>query len=55
MRNYRLKWTGDGRERTSVVAYDERSAEQRKQELEAAGATEVRVVEVPIFEKRGKS
>ncbi|MFF0285028.1 hypothetical protein [Streptomyces sp. NPDC005262] len=53
MKNYRLKWTQDGREWTSVGAFDERSAESRKRELEAADATSmVRVVEVPIFKRK---
>lgn len=46
MKNFKVKWTEDGKERTSVVSYSESSAEKRKQQLEAAGATNVRVVQV---------
>ncbi|MEV0934261.1 hypothetical protein ACIBMX_10735 [Streptomyces phaeochromogenes] len=45
MKNYRVKWTESGEERTSVVAYDNPSAKHRAGELEASeGITNVRVV-----------
>ncbi|MFE7238226.1 hypothetical protein [Streptomyces sp. NPDC057580] len=49
MKNYRLKWTEDGKERTSVVSYNLTSAEERKQELVTEGHTDAAVVEVSIF------
>jgi hypothetical protein len=47
MQNYGLTWTdADGTPRASAVAYDERSAEQRRDELVAAKATDVEIVPV---------
>lgn len=47
MRNYGLTWTApDGTHCSSAVAYDEASAERRKQELEDDHCTDVEVVEV---------
>lgn len=43
MRSYRVRWTQDGKEHVSAVAYDERCAQERMTELEAqAGVTDVR-------------
>ena len=47
MTNYGLTWTDpDGTPRAASVSYDKASAEQRKQELEAAGCTQVEIVEI---------
>ncbi|MFD9075976.1 hypothetical protein [Streptomyces lasiicapitis] len=47
MINYRLDWTDTtGRRRTSAVAYDKTSAQDRKQRLEADGCTNVTVRQV---------
>lgn len=46
MQNYSLTWTDpDGTPKAAVVSYDQASAGQRKQQLEAEGCTEVEVVE----------
>ncbi|NUQ95203.1 MAG: hypothetical protein HOY79_01125 [Streptomyces sp.] len=46
MTNYALLWTDpNGVPRSSAVAYDEKSADRRKAELEDAGCTEVEIVE----------
>ena len=46
MTNWVLTWTDPKEERHgSAVSYDEGSAKQRKQELEAAGCTEVEITE----------
>lgn len=46
MKNYGIAWTAtDGTRCASAVAYDERSAEGRKQELEGDGCTDVTIVE----------
>ncbi|MBT3077672.1 MULTISPECIES: hypothetical protein [Streptomyces] len=47
MQNYALIWTDNsGKGRASTVAYDKPSAEHRKAELEAAGATDVKVIPI---------
>ncbi|XMN06963.1 hypothetical protein ACK8N7_13375 [Streptomyces griseobrunneus] len=47
MKNFKVRWVEDGRERVSVVAYDERSAERRAEELgPLEGVSNVRVVPV---------
>ncbi|MET9436927.1 hypothetical protein [Streptomyces sp. NPDC006551] len=46
MVNYRLHWTENGQARTSAVSYGQTSAEARKAELEAEGATGVEIVQV---------
>jgi hypothetical protein len=46
MVNYRVEWTQDGRRRTSAVSYDDASAKGRKADLEAAGATDIEIVQV---------
>ncbi|WP_329126137.1 hypothetical protein [Streptomyces sp. NBC_01353] len=43
---YRVKWTHGGKERTSVVSYDLPSANDRKTQLEAEGATDIDIVKV---------
>lgn len=44
MQNYALTWTdAAGKGRASTVAYDKPSAEHRKAELEADGATDVTI------------
>ncbi|WP_326778030.1 hypothetical protein [Streptomyces sp. NBC_01445] len=44
--NFGLTWTdADAVPRASVVSYNKASAEQRQTELEAAGSTQVRIVE----------
>jgi hypothetical protein len=46
MTNYAILWTDlNGVPRSSADAYDEKSAERRKTELEDAGCTEVEIVE----------
>jgi hypothetical protein len=52
VKNYRLKWTEDGKSRTSVVAYNESSAERRKRELEGQdGVSDVKIVITKLGEK----
>ncbi|WP_328484898.1 hypothetical protein [Streptomyces zaomyceticus] len=48
MVNYRVKWVRarDGKTMVSTVSYDQPSAEQRKADLEAEGATEIKIVKV---------
>ncbi|MBH0246599.1 hypothetical protein I3W98_33095 [Streptomyces cavourensis] len=47
MQNFALTWTdAAGKRRASTVAYDKPSAEHRKAELEAAGATDVKVTPI---------
>ncbi|MFF7329619.1 hypothetical protein [Streptomyces sp. NPDC008150] len=47
MISYGLTWTDpDGAPRASAVSYDKPSGEERKQELEKAGATDVELVSV---------
>ncbi|MFI1528602.1 hypothetical protein [Streptomyces griseus] len=47
MKNFKVRWVEDGRERASVVAYDESSAKRRADELEPQeGVSNVRVVPV---------
>ncbi|MFI1189738.1 hypothetical protein [Streptomyces californicus] len=47
MQNYALTWNdSDGRHHASSVAYDKSSANDRKAELQAAGATNVTIVPV---------
>lgn len=47
MQNYALTWTDkDGIRRASAVSYDEGSANNRKVELEAGGATAVTVAPI---------
>ncbi|EFL19438.1 hypothetical protein [Streptomyces sp. C] len=44
-KSYKVLWTkDDGTPMESVVSYDEPSAEERRAELEASGAADVRVV-----------
>ncbi|MFB7244670.1 hypothetical protein ACFCYX_19680 [Streptomyces populi] len=46
MKNYSLTWTDpDGTPRAAAVSYDQASADDRKARLEAAGATDVEIVE----------
>jgi hypothetical protein len=46
MQNSALTWTDpDGAAQASAVAYDKPSTEKRKAALEAAGSTDVRIVE----------
>ncbi|MEU0061440.1 hypothetical protein [Streptomyces sp. NPDC006334] len=46
MHNFALTWTDpDGIPRSSAVAYDKPSAGGRKQELEEAGCSDIRIVE----------
>ncbi|MCX5054041.1 MULTISPECIES: hypothetical protein [unclassified Streptomyces] len=46
MQNYALTWTDrDGVPRSSAVAYDKPSAGSRQQDLEAAGCSDVLIVE----------
>jgi hypothetical protein len=46
MKNYGITWTDPaGTPRVDVVSYDERSADDRKKALEAAGCTDVAIVE----------
>ncbi|MEI5032360.1 hypothetical protein RB201_03955 [Streptomyces sp. S1A(2023)] len=45
MQSYALTWTdANGVRRASGVSYDQNSADGRKAELEAAGATDVTIV-----------
>ncbi|MFF9206321.1 hypothetical protein ACF1AE_31880 [Streptomyces sp. NPDC014986] len=47
MRSYGFTWTDtDGTPRASAVAYDEVSADRRREELEEAGASDIERVEV---------
>ncbi len=48
MVNYRVKWVRlqDGRRMVSGVSYDLASAENRKAELGAEGASEIEIVKV---------
>ncbi|MYR95471.1 MULTISPECIES: hypothetical protein [unclassified Streptomyces] len=47
MKNFKVRWVEDGRERVSVVAYNESSAKRRAEELELQdGVSDVRVVSV---------
>ncbi|MET8605631.1 hypothetical protein ABZV92_19020 [Streptomyces rubiginosohelvolus] len=47
MQNFALTWTdAAGQRRASSVAYDEGSANGRKEELEAAGSTDVTIVPI---------
>lgn len=47
MQNYALTWTDTtGRRRTSAVAYDQNSANDRKTELEAAGNTDIAIAPI---------
>ncbi|MEU6104483.1 hypothetical protein [Streptomyces flaveolus] len=47
MRSYGFTWTdADGTPRASAVAYDEVSADRRREELEEAGATGIERVAV---------
>lgn len=48
MVNYRVKWVRarDGKTMVSMVSYDQPSAEQRKADLEAEGATDIKIVKV---------
>jgi hypothetical protein len=47
MKNYALTWTDTtGTPRASAVAYDEKSADKRRRELEDAGCTDIEIVEV---------
>ncbi|WP_432008753.1 hypothetical protein [Streptomyces bacillaris] len=47
MQNFALTWTdAAGKRRASTVAYDKPSAEHRKAELKAVGATDVAIVQI---------
>lgn len=47
MRSFALTWTdADGVPRASAVSYDQASAEQRRDELVAAKATDIEIVPV---------
>lgn len=46
MQSFKIRWTEDGRVRTSAVSYGASSAEHRKAELEDQGATDVEIVSV---------
>ncbi|MFD6534904.1 hypothetical protein [Streptomyces goshikiensis] len=48
MENYRVTWVRarDGRAMVSAVSYDRPSAEHRKADLEAEGATDIEIVKV---------
>lgn len=47
MQNYALTWTSpDGRPRASAVAYDKPSADEQRDELQAAGCINVEIVAV---------
>lgn len=47
MQNFALTWTApDGTPRASAVAYNKTSADERKSELEKAGARDVEIVAV---------
>jgi hypothetical protein len=47
MQNYALTWTDpDGRPRASAVAYDKPSADEQRDELQAAGCTDIEIVPV---------
>ncbi|MEU7028804.1 hypothetical protein ACFY91_24615 [Streptomyces albogriseolus] len=47
MQNFGLTWTDpDGTPRAAAVAYDQRSGQRRKQQLEEAGCTQVELVPV---------
>ncbi|MGW6741611.1 hypothetical protein ACWGDX_12945 [Streptomyces sp. NPDC055025] len=47
LQSYGLTWTDlDGISRAAAVSYDKASAEHRRQQLEAAGCTRVRVAAV---------
>ncbi|MFI1530758.1 hypothetical protein [Streptomyces griseus] len=47
MKNYALTWTdASGQRQASSVAYDEGSANGRKDDLEAEGATDVTIVPI---------
>ncbi|MFE9769448.1 hypothetical protein ACFYPC_33850 [Streptomyces sp. NPDC005808] len=52
MQNFGVTWTdASGSPRASTVAYDKRSAERRKTELEEAGATRIEIVSVKPGER----
>ncbi|MER6253721.1 hypothetical protein ABT224_20430 [Streptomyces sp. NPDC001584] len=48
MDNYRVTWVRarDSRPMVSAVSYDQPSAEHRKADLEAEGATDIKIVKV---------
>ncbi|MGW6289439.1 hypothetical protein [Streptomyces sp. NPDC055107] len=47
MQSYALTWTdADGKRHASAVSYDQNSADSRKAELEAGGATDVTIVPI---------
>lgn len=47
MKSYGITWTDpDGTPRAAAVSYDQASADDRKAELEKAGATDVEIVPV---------
>ncbi|WP_239516513.1 MULTISPECIES: hypothetical protein [unclassified Streptomyces] len=48
MVNYRVRWVRarDGKAMVSAVSYDQPSAEHRKADLEAEGATDIKIVKV---------
>jgi hypothetical protein len=52
MKNYGLTWTDStGTPRAAAVSYDKASADSRKARLEAAGCTDVEVVETKPGER----
>ncbi|MFG3176575.1 hypothetical protein ACGFZC_16125 [[Kitasatospora] papulosa] len=46
MQGFKVRWTKDGKVRTSTVSYGKSSAEERRRELEGQGATGVEIVSV---------
>ncbi|WP_316784380.1 hypothetical protein [Streptomyces sasae] len=47
MQNFALTWTdANGTRRASAVAYDRRSADQRRAQLDEAGATQIKIMPV---------
>ncbi|MFZ3562874.1 hypothetical protein ACOKM5_43865 [Streptomyces sp. BH097] len=47
MENYGITWTdAEGRPHAAATAYDERSAQQRRDRLEADGCTNVEILKV---------
>jgi hypothetical protein len=46
MVSFRVEWNQDGRRHSSAVSYDEPSAKSRRADLDAAGATEIEIVQV---------
>ncbi|MFF1358806.1 hypothetical protein [Streptomyces sp. NPDC058297] len=52
MKSYWVTWTdAEGRKRVSVVSYNKSSAEDRKEQLEGEGCTDVEIVETKPSER----